>query len=131
VPLPFQGGIVGALNHYAARPEAFDEDDVARGEEMAGFIAVAVANAQHSARSAEEAENMRRAMESRATIEQAKGVLMERHKMTADAAFTVLAHASQGNNVKLRDVAHHLASADRGASGRGGRHIAHSRPASR
>ncbi len=108
VPLPFLGTTIGALNHYATRPAAFDEDDVARGQEMAGFIAVAVANAQHSARSAEDAHNMRRAMASRASIEQAKGILMERHKITAEAAFTVLAHASQRNNVKLRDAADHL-----------------------
>jgi GAF domain-containing protein len=109
VPLPFLGATIGALNHYATRPAAFDEDDVARGEEMAGFLAVAVGNAQHSARAAEDAKNMRTAMASRATIEQAKGILMERHKITADAAFTVLTHASQRNNVKLRDVAEHLA----------------------
>jgi GAF domain-containing protein len=108
IPLPFQGTTIGALNHYATRPAAFEEIDVARGEEIADFIAVAVANAEHSSRSAEEAANMRRAMESRATIEQAKGILMERHKLTADAAFTVLAHASQRSNVKLRDVADHL-----------------------
>jgi len=69
---------------------------------------VAVANAEHSTRSADEAANMRRAMESRATIEQAKGILIERHKLTPDAAFTVLARASQRSNVKLRDVADHL-----------------------
>jgi len=108
IPLPFQGTTIGALNHYATRPDAFHDEDVTRGEEIADFIAVAVANAEHSTRSAEDAANMRRAMESRATIEQAKGVLMERHKLTADAAFTVLAHASQRHNVKLRDVADHL-----------------------
>jgi GAF domain-containing protein len=108
VPLPFQEATIGALNHYSTRPAAFDEDDVALGEELADSVAVAVANAQHGARSAEEAANMRRAMESRATIEQAKGILMERHKLTADAAFTVLTHASQRSNVKLRDVADHL-----------------------
>jgi GAF domain-containing protein len=108
VPLPFQGASIGAINHYATRPAAFDEDDMARGEELADFIAVAVANAQHSTRSAEDAANMRRAMESRATIEQAKGILMERHKVTADLAFAALTHASQRSNVKLRDVADHL-----------------------
>jgi GAF domain-containing protein len=108
VPLPFQGVAIGAINHYSTRPAAFDEDDVARGEELADFIAVAVANAEHSTRSAEEAANMRRAMESRATIEQAKGILMERHKVTADLAFATLTQASQRSNVKLRDVADHL-----------------------
>ena len=108
IPLPFQAVTIGAINHYATRAAAFDEDDVASGEEIADFIAVAVANAQHSTRSAEEAAHMRRAMASRATIEQAKGILMERHKVTADGAFTVLTHASQRSNVKLRDVADHL-----------------------
>lgn len=108
IPLPFQGSTIGAINHYSTRPAAFDEDDVARGAELADFVAVAVANAEHSTRSAEEAANMRHAMESRATIEQAKGILMERHKVTADLAFTALTHASQCSNVKLRDVADHL-----------------------
>jgi GAF domain-containing protein len=108
VPLPFQGTAIGAINHYAGRPAAFGEDDVARGEALADFIAVAVANAEHSTRSAQEAANMRRAMESRAIIEQAKGILMERYKVTADMAFSTLTHASQRTNVKLREVADHL-----------------------
>jgi len=108
VPLPFQESTIGALNVYATRPDAFGEDDVARGEEVASFLAVAVANAQHSTRTAEEAADMRRAMVSRATIEQAKGILMERHKVTAELAFSALTRASQRANVKLRDVADHL-----------------------
>ena len=33
---------------------------------------------------------------------------MERHKVTADAAFALLVRASQHNNVKLRDLAERL-----------------------
>jgi AmiR/NasT family two-component response regulator len=33
---------------------------------------------------------------------------MERHRITADAAFALLAEASQRMNVKLADVAAHL-----------------------
>jgi AmiR/NasT family two-component response regulator len=47
-------------------------------------------------------------MLSRALIEQAKGILMERHKITEDEAFTILTHASQRTNTKLRDVAAEL-----------------------
>jgi GAF domain-containing protein len=108
VPLPFQGATIGAMNFYSRQLKAFDEDDVALGEEVASFVAVAIANAEHGARAAEDAANMRRAMESRATIEQAKGILMERHKVTADAAFAVLTRASQESNKKLRDIAEHL-----------------------
>ena len=47
-------------------------------------------------------------MMSRAGIEQAKGILMERHKIKEDEAFTILTHASQQTNTKLRDVADEL-----------------------
>ena len=108
IPLPFQGASIGALNNYARRPDAFGEPDVALAEEVAASVAVAVVNAEASARATDDAENMRRAMVSRAVIEQAKGILMERYKITPDQAFTLLTHASQRSNVKLRDIAEEL-----------------------
>jgi GAF domain-containing protein len=108
IPLPFQGSYIGALNCYSSRTAAFGADDVPLAEEVAAFVAVAVANATASAQAATDADNLRRAMASRATIEQAKGILMERYKVTADQAFTLLTHASQRSNVKLRDVAEQL-----------------------
>jgi GAF domain-containing protein len=110
VPLPFQGATIGALNNYSVRPHAFGEADVALGEEVAAFVAIAVGNAEAAARATDDVLNMRRAMASRGVIEQAKGILMERYKITAEQAFTLLTHASQRNNVKLRDVAEELAS---------------------
>ncbi len=50
-------------------------------------------------------ENLRAALESRAVIEQAKGILMERLKVTADRAFDTLVRVSNDTNTKLRDVA--------------------------
>jgi GAF domain-containing protein len=108
VPLPFQGATIGALNSYARRTGAFGEADVAVGEEVAAFVAIAVGNAEGAARATDDVTNMRRAMASRAVIEQAKGILMERYKITAEQAFTLLTHASQRSNVKLRDVAEEL-----------------------
>jgi len=108
IPLPFQGATIGALNNYARTQEAFGEADVRLGEEVAAFVAIAVANAEASARATDDVMNMRRAMDSRAVIEQAKGILMERYKVTAEQAFTLLTHASQRTNVKLRDVSEEL-----------------------
>jgi ANTAR domain len=51
---------------------------------------------------------MRAAVVNRDLIGQAKGILMERHRITADAAFALLAEASQHKNVKLTEVAAHL-----------------------
>jgi AmiR/NasT family two-component response regulator len=53
-------------------------------------------------------EQLNRAMGTRDLIGQAKGILMERHKLTADQAFTLLVRASQATHTKLRDIAEQL-----------------------
>jgi GAF domain-containing protein len=108
VPLPFQEATIGALNNYSTHVDAFGEEDITLGQEVAGWVAVAVGNAHHAARTAEDLADMRAAMVARAVIEQAKGILMERHKITEDDAFRVLARASQTTNRKLRVVADRL-----------------------
>jgi AmiR/NasT family two-component response regulator len=45
------------------------------------------------------------AMQSRAVIEQAKGILIARDRCTADEAFDMLKRTSQARNAKLRDLA--------------------------
>jgi GAF domain-containing protein len=109
VPLPFQGATIGALNNYARTPNAFGGADVELGQEVAAFVAIAVGNAESVARATTDVANMRQAMVSRSVIEQAKGILMERYKITAEQAFTLLTHASQRSNVKLRSIAEELA----------------------
>ncbi|WP_367281534.1 ANTAR domain-containing protein [Paeniglutamicibacter sulfureus] len=52
---------------------------------------------------------MREALASRDVIGQAKGILVERYKLTAAEAFTLLAQASSRSNIKLVNVAGHLA----------------------
>jgi GAF domain-containing protein len=108
VPLPFQGATIGALNTYAGRPRAVEDHDIEFAEEVAGWIAIAIGNAEAAARTAEDLSHLRTAMMSRAYIEQAKGILMERHKIKEDDAFTILTRASQRTNRKLRDVAQEL-----------------------
>ena len=106
MPLPYQGSTIGALNIYSTRPQAFSS---AESEEaataVAGAVAVAVVNADAHDRLAEHARNMRVAMESRAVIEQAKGVLMAQRGVDAEEAFDILRDASQRYNRKLRDIA--------------------------
>jgi hypothetical protein len=53
----------------------------------------------------EQVLQLRRAMTSRATIEQAKGMIMADRRCTADEAFEVLARLSSTTHVKVADVA--------------------------
>jgi GAF domain-containing protein len=106
VPLPYQGSSIGALNIYSTKVAAFASSDSLRaGTDVAEVIAVAVANADAHAQLFEQARNMRLAMESRAVIEQAKGVLMAQRHVDAEQAFEILREASQRYNRKLRDIA--------------------------
>jgi len=57
----------------------------------------------------EVAEQLHQALMTRDVIGQAKGILMERLKLTPEEAFDALRHASQRLNEKLRAVASTLA----------------------
>ncbi|SCK49850.1 ANTAR domain-containing protein [Streptomyces sp. WMMB 322] len=55
-----------------------------------------------------ELEQLRRAMETRPVIDQAKGVLMAAYSLTPDDAWTVLVTVSQHSNTKLNSVAEEI-----------------------
>ena len=66
------------------------------------------------------AEDMRRAMETRAVIEQAKGILVAQQHCTPEQAFELLTRLSQTTHRKLRDCAANLVTStakDRPADG--------------
>jgi len=105
IGLPIHDQVIGALNVYAAKPEAFDADAIILGQTFAGYAAVALANAHLFDAQASLAQQMQAAMQSRAVIEQAKGILMGSRRCTADQAFAILNKISQDTNRKLRDVA--------------------------
>jgi len=76
-----------------------------------------VVNAARFSSAEDRAQNMMAAMQSRAVIEQAKGIIMARERCTPDQAFQVLVKASQHRNMKLRDVAGAIVRATRTADG--------------
>ncbi|WP_369259098.1 GAF and ANTAR domain-containing protein [Geodermatophilus amargosae] len=95
------GSDLGALNLYARGTSAFGEESESIGLVFAGHASVALAGAQHE-------DRLRTAIASRDLIGQAKGILMERHRLTADQAFAVLVRASSYTNRKLADLAEEL-----------------------
>lgn len=95
------GDGLGALNLYAERADAFTEESEQVGWLFATHAAVAMADAQKLA-------HLTRAVSTRDLIGQAKGILMERHKITGDRAFALLVRASQHSNTRLVEVAEHL-----------------------
>jgi transcriptional regulator with GAF, ATPase, and Fis domain len=92
---------LGALNLYARSTHAFGAESEDIGRVFASHAAVALSGAQTE-------DNLRRAMSSRDVLGQAKGILMERYKLTSDQAFHTLARASMQANRKIIEVAEEL-----------------------
>lgn len=104
LPLKVKDRIVGALNLYSlSRP--FGDEDRELGEDFAAQAAVVVGNAGAYYQARELAQHLDEALKSRDLIGQAKGIIMERERVTADQAFDMLRRLSQERHVKLRDVA--------------------------
>jgi GAF domain-containing protein len=104
IGLPLRECVSGAVNVYAGKPHAFDDDAVVLAETFGGYAAVAMANA-HLYNSATLADQAHAAMDSRAVIEQAKGIIMAERRCTADEAFAILAKVSEYSGRALGDVA--------------------------
>jgi GAF domain-containing protein len=92
---------LGSLNLLAHRPNAFTDEAERIGLLFASHAAVALADAQ-------DLNHVGAALANRDVIGQAKGILMERYKITAPMAFALLAKTSQETNRKLYDVAETL-----------------------
>jgi hypothetical protein len=95
----------GALNLYARLPDAYGATDRAKGAILTALAAVAVGSAVERHDDEERLANLQNALQTRDIIGQAKGILMERERITAEQAFDMLRRASQHLNEKLRDVA--------------------------
>ena len=96
-----QGDNLGALNLYARSRGAFDDESEHVGLLFATHAAVAFAAAQQQGQ-------LRASVATRDLIGMAKGILVERYKITGERAFAVLVQASQDTNRKLREVADEL-----------------------
>jgi transcriptional regulator with GAF, ATPase, and Fis domain len=109
LPMISGGTSMGAMNLYAFTEGSFDEDDIVHGVDLAEAAASVLANVSAYWTAFEMSQQLSEAMESRAVIEQAKGMLMARTPgLSADDAFTVLRQASQRENVKLREIAQRI-----------------------
>jgi GAF domain-containing protein len=107
-PLLIDVQVIGAINAYAYARDAFGEHAVQLGSQFAGPAAVSVYNAKLLTEARGRAEQLQRALGSRAVIDQAIGITRSRSGGSAQDAFDRLTRISQAENVKLRVVAERL-----------------------
>ncbi len=88
----------GALNLFGLQPHAFNGESEAIGSVLAAHAASAILASRHG-------EQLESALNTRDTIGQAKGVIMERYNVDAMRAFEMLRELSQTSNTRLVDIA--------------------------
>lgn len=92
---------IGSLNLYAHRPNAFTKGEAETVKWLATHASVAMAAASEQA-------SLRTALESRTSIGQAEGILMNAFGIDQHQAFAYLQRLSQDANVKLAKIAEQI-----------------------
>jgi hypothetical protein len=94
VPVELDGGIIGTLDIYARDPRDWDPSEVAALQAYAGLVASLLSAAVTAQVKGRLADQLQAALEHRWLIEQAKGVIMGREELDAQAAFERLRGAA-------------------------------------
>jgi len=105
VPVELDGGVIGTLDVYVGRPRDWDPSEVAALQAYAGLVASLLSAAVTAQIKGRLADQLEAALEHRWLIEQAKGVLMGREHLDAQAAFERLRGAARSSTRRLADVA--------------------------
>ena len=98
----------GSLNSYGVTPNAFTDTAQEIGLILAAHASVAARAVEQRSTLQSLGRDLQQALLSRDVIGQAKGILMERLKVTPEDAFDLLRRSSQHLNLKLREVAQSL-----------------------
>jgi hypothetical protein len=101
--------LAGSLNSYATSPHAFDVEAREIGLILAAHASVAARAVRERTALEQLGCQLHEALSSRDVIGQAKGILMERLRITPEDAFDALRRASQRLNLELREIAQTLA----------------------
>ena len=108
VGLPAAGRTIGALNLYTKSGQPFSDDSSRIAGTFAGFAGIMLATVGRHDDAAAAAGQLQQALQSRALISEAQGILMERHHCSRDAAFAALLTLSQQRGVRLQQAAQAL-----------------------
>ena len=105
VPVELDGNPIGTLDIYSSAPLDWDDSEVAALQAYAGVVASLLSAAVTAQVQSRLANQLQAALEHRWLIEQAKGVLMGRERLDAQAAFERLRGVARSSSRRLADVA--------------------------
>jgi GAF domain-containing protein len=105
IPLRLAGESFGAVNLYGDGAREWPEDDLAAAVVMADMATTYLVNASNLRQQERLNEQLKSALDSKAVIEQAKGILANQQNTTVEQAFTLMRTHARNHHVAVRSVA--------------------------
>jgi GAF domain-containing protein len=105
VPLRVRQQTIGGLNLFGGRPGAVPDTDLAIAQSFATVATIGILHTRARRSSDLLSEQLQNALNSRVIIEQAKGLLAERHQEGLTEAFARLRNHARGHGERLTTVA--------------------------
>lgn len=96
---------VGVLSLYSRPRHPLPPPDRRLAQALADIAAITIAHTRAIDHYRTESSQLQRALDSRVVIEQAKGILAERHRISVDDAFARLRRWARAHNERIHDVA--------------------------
>jgi GAF domain-containing protein len=104
-PLRLRDQTFGAMNLFSVGPDAFSDQDAALALALAQMATISLVQQRTIHTQGSVNDQLQQALDSRILIEQAKGVLAQRHGVPIDAAFSLLRTHARASSARLHDVA--------------------------
>jgi transcriptional regulator with GAF, ATPase, and Fis domain len=105
LPLKLRGETIGALSLFSALPGPLPPEQTALAKAFADVATIGILQQRAISERELLAEQLQTALNNRIIIEQAKGVLAERHDLGLDAAFGLLRGTARSRRRRLADLA--------------------------
>jgi transcriptional regulator with GAF, ATPase, and Fis domain len=105
LPMRLRSDVIGALNLFHTQPGALVPETIRLGQALADIATIGLLQERAIRRRETLAEQLQTALSSRVLIEQAKGIIAERHRIDMDQAFSLLRQAARSRSHRLSDLA--------------------------